>query len=171
MVVDIEVVSLKNNVVSHIFSFYFFQPFAAMQGVPLLGTLQRARKKYRESMGDITLPATRRGTKLCSTSPMGLRVIMIERGEPDYERLLALFTQMMNDVDTAITELKSELKRMAGGVVDADHTVLNIRDYRDVYSLQPRVIMEQLHKNKKRHIDLNQDNGTDSDCESSLSEN
>jgi hypothetical protein len=122
-----------------------------MEGVPLLGTLQRARKKYRESMEGVCGPAAPSKAELLlpQRSNRHLRVTIIERGEPNYECLLALFVQMMSNVDEAITELKAELRRMAGGVVDSDHVVLNIRDYREVYSLQPRVIEEQLKKKKR----------------------
>lgn len=148
-----------------------------MQGVPLLETLQRARKKYRDSMGEsVSPPPPLRGggggggtTKPClehekqfaSPRPAGgskaLKVVLYERGEPEYERLLPLFVKMMTNVDTAITELKAELRRMAGGVVDADHPVLNIRDYREVYSLQPCVIAEQLLQKKRPHVEDDDD--------------
>lgn len=113
-----------------------------MQGaLPLLESLQRARDKRLKH----------------EDSGTGLKVMIVERGKLDYQRLLPLFEKMMLDVDGAIGELRAELRRMAGGIVDSDHVVLNVRDYRDVYSLEPRVIMEQL---RKRTRDEHYDNDT-----------
>jgi len=111
-----------------------------MRGVSLLGTLNRAlerRKRERD-------PSPSR--------PMAkpLQVVVLHKGDPEYERLLALGNQLTNNVKTAIDEIQEELHRLAGRVVTSDYETnkTQLIDYTEFYTLNPQTIFQKLWRSQ-----------------------
>lgn len=128
----------------------FCPPFMN-KGVPLLGTLQRALKRPRP-------------TNLVEDDFVSFKVTVIKKGEPDYERLLALGRQLILNVETALDEIHCELQRMSGRLVTSDYTLDQIKNYVEIYSLDPEIVKLRIKKQKEEEEEEEEeDNSSDYD--------
>jgi len=128
-----------------------------MRGVSLLGTLNRAlerRKRERD-------PSPSR--------PMAkpLQVVVLHKGDPEYERLLALGNQLTNNVKTAIDEIQEELHRLAGRVVTSDYETnkTQLIDYTEFYTLNPQTIFQKLRRSQGDGMEEDEEEDEESDEE------
>lgn len=113
------------------------------KGVPLVGSLQRALKRPRPLKE--CLEPTSRTYKECLDEP-SFKVTIIKKGEPDYERLSALGRQLVNNVENALVEIHSELQRISGRVVSSDYSLDQIKNYVEIYSLDPEVLRRKIEQ-------------------------
>lgn len=112
-----------------------------MRGVSLLGTLNRALERRKRERDPSSHPAT---------TTKGFKVVVLHRGDPEYERLLALGNQLTNNVQTAIDEIQQELHRMAGRVVTSDYETNKAQmiNYAEFYTLDPQYLFQKLRKSQ-----------------------
>lgn len=118
-------------------------------GLPLCGAVQKYWKKRPAFLIEDT-PA------LCGN----IKVIILEKDNPDNQRLLALVQKMEQNVGETLQELQNELRRMAGNVVSSDHNTKECPNYFELYSIQPN------HKRIKEEMSEDDDSSSSSEDDS-----
>lgn len=92
------------------------------------------------------LPAKRRRVAYEKKANNKMTVRFISKNHPKWKEWRALAADMQRRIDAALQELKNELRRMDGRVVETDHPVLKggVDDYATAYTLDERLIRAKL---------------------------
>lgn len=113
-------------------------------GLPLCGEVQKYLKKREQPFIDTS---------------SSVKVIILEKDDPENQRLLALAQKMERNVGESLQELQNELRRMAGNVVNSDYGTKGSINYFEIYSLKPNA-----DRIKQEMTDFDEDSSSDDSC-------